>query len=228
MILFLASETMFFVGLIGSFIVLRGGNADLFAMMSAVPSRPAAASEVTILFAGLLPFFLALKFGRTWLWGAVICGLIFLAMLSTEYQGLLRHETIVGRELGKSPIAVFDGNRTAEDDATITLTGFTAPAEVGLDIHQVAPGWPGASPGTFQIEKASISGRIPYSISKNVFFASFWTLTAVHAMHVIGGIIAILIVLLWRTDQRVIAHLAIYWFFVAAVGLFLYPLLHFP
>jgi len=228
MLLFVAAETMFFVALVGGFLVLRGGNADLFAVMSAVPSRAMAASEVTALFAGIVPIFLAAKGNRGWLIVAILCGLVFMGILGSEYRGLLGHETIVGREVGKSAITLFDGQRLAEDAGSITLVGFSAPAEVGMDVHQVGPGWPGASGGTYRIDKSSISGRVNYSMSKNVFFASFWTLTGVHALHVAGGIIAMLIVLIWRVDRRVIGHLGIYWFFVAAVGLFLYPLLHFP
>src|ERR1700761_3020320 len=47
--LFLASEIMFFVAILGSYIILRGGSHDLFADHALALSKPAAATNTVVL-----------------------------------------------------------------------------------------------------------------------------------------------------------------------------------
>jgi len=65
--------------------------------------------------------------------------------------------------------------------------------------------------------------------SRSLFWSFYYGLTGLHALHVIGGMIAILVVLLaaraGRDVQR-IEYVGIYWHFVDLVWIFLFPLLY--
>jgi len=65
--------------------------------------------------------------------------------------------------------------------------------------------------------------------ARSLFWSFYYTMTGLHAMHVIGGMVAIFIVLLAvrkrRTPQRV-EYVGIYWHFVDIVWIFLFPLLY--
>ena len=69
--------------------------------------------------------------------------------------------------------------------------------------------------------------------STNIFWASYFTMTALHALHVIGGIIFNLWVLLytfnpksWETRGHRLELAGLYWHFVDIVWIFLFPLLY--
>jgi heme/copper-type cytochrome/quinol oxidase subunit 3 len=63
-----------------------------------------------------------------------------------------------------------------------------------------------------------------------MFFACYFTLTMVHAVHLIGGIIAALVLLILATRGKikpaVMEYVGIYWHFVDVIWLFLFLLLY--
>ena len=65
--------------------------------------------------------------------------------------------------------------------------------------------------------------------ARSMFWSFYYTMTGLHALHVIGGMVAIFIVMLavrkGRTPQRV-EYVGIYWHFVDVVWIFLFPLLY--
>jgi heme/copper-type cytochrome/quinol oxidase subunit 3 len=65
--------------------------------------------------------------------------------------------------------------------------------------------------------------------SKSLFWSFYYTMTGLHALHVIGGMVAIAVVLAavrkGRAPQRV-EYVGIYWHFVDVVWIFLFPLLY--
>lgn len=76
------------------------------------------------------------------------------------------------------------------------------------------------------------AGELP---SLNTFFALYYTLTAVHALHIVGGLVVMLYLLgpgaaLWteRPAQFTnrVESLGLYWHFVDFVWIFLFPLLY--
>lgn len=75
-------------------------------------------------------------------------------------------------------------------------------------------------------------GELP---SQDTFFALYYTLTAVHALHIAGGLVVMLYFLgpgarLWALNQEQFANrveaLGLYWHFVDFVWIFLFPLLY--
>jgi heme/copper-type cytochrome/quinol oxidase subunit 3 len=76
------------------------------------------------------------------------------------------------------------------------------------------------------------AGELP---SSNTFFAIYYTLTAVHALHIAGGLVVMLYFLgpgakLWTVNPDQFANrveaVGLYWHFVDFVWIFLFPLLY--
>lgn len=71
-----------------------------------------------------------------------------------------------------------------------------------------------------------MEGFVP---ARSLFWSFYYTMTGLHALHVVGGMVAIFVVLMavrkGRTPQRV-EYVGIYWHFVDLVWIFLFPLLY--
>jgi cytochrome c oxidase subunit III len=76
------------------------------------------------------------------------------------------------------------------------------------------------------------AGELP---SHDIFFAIYYTLTAVHALHIVGGLVVMVHLLgpgskLWVTNPEQFANrveaTGLYWHFVDFVWIFLFPLLY--
>jgi len=65
--------------------------------------------------------------------------------------------------------------------------------------------------------------------ARSLFWSFYYTMTGLHALHVLGGMVAIAVVLAavrkGRAPQRV-EYVGIYWHFVDVVWIFLFPLLY--
>ena len=72
--------------------------------------------------------------------------------------------------------------------------------------------------------------RVPmYIPSGNMWASTYFLLTGFHAIHVLVGLIAFVLVLLYRLDSRrayIIENVGLYWHFVDLVWIFLFPLLY--
>ena len=82
----------------------------------------------------------------------------------------------------------------------------------------------------YYIKKSDVGTDVNYGPWKNLFFACYFTLTGVHALHVIGGIIPLTILLIQSARGKLFpAHTentGLYWHFVDLVWIFLFPLLY--
>ncbi len=71
---------------------------------------------------------------------------------------------------------------------------------------------------------------INYMPYKNIFFACYFTLTAVHGVHVLGGMIPLFILLVQAMRGKMFPkhteYVGLYWHFVDLVWIFLFPLLY--
>jgi cytochrome c oxidase subunit 3 len=171
--LFLASEVMFFTGLLGSYLVLRLSNPAEFSAQARAHLHwePAALNTVVLIFSSLT---MALtihwaQLGQTaktrlFLLLTILCGLAFMVIKAYEYGQKFEH---------------------------------------------------GIYPAT------------------HVFWASYFTLTGVHGLHVVGGVIPLTIVLLLvlvnpdvRRRAGLLENLGLYWHFVDLVWIFLFPLFY--
>jgi cytochrome c oxidase subunit 3 len=80
------------------------------------------------------------------------------------------------------------------------------------------------------IPKAWITNKINYGPWKNIFYSCYFALTAVHGVHVLGGMIPISILMIQAARGKIFAHhteyTGLYWHFVDLVWIFLFPLLY--
>ena len=136
-------------------------------------------------------------------------------------------------------VFVFDGHCVdAEDGKAYEFHGWRAPypKETGVDVHLISEKEVRELKGATKIEKdgkiekARINSDVNYGPWKNNFFASYFTLTGVHGIHVMAGMVPLTILLLQSLRGRIFPHhieyVGLYWHFVDLVWIFLFPLLY--
>ena len=290
--LFLASEIMFFIAILATYIIFRSGSPRLFAEHALVLNKVLAGINTLVLIGSSLTMALAVDAAqkgniaklRLMLAVTILCAFGFMVIKYFEYKEKLTHHTIVVSEIGadKKPVAwVYDGHMVSKTDKQVVIHGHRARVEQsetdpfnirwmsGYGVEQLArkqaeghaaatpvekdvPGGgvilaatttaPAAStedthtaPGKdhgdeYTIDRARISQDITYGPWKNVFFACYFTLTGVHGIHVIGGIIALGLLLAQSLRGKIFAphteYVGLYWHFVDLVWIFLFPLLY--
>jgi len=245
--MFLASEIMFFVAILGSYIVIRAGAPDLFAANALTLSKAWAGLNTVVLIFSSLTMALAVdaaqkgqrKFVVRNLLLTFLCAAAFLGVKAIEYTDKIHHQTIVARD--SSAVYVYDGHTRQAKDGAITLTGYRMPmprpepGRTEFDIHLVSEEQVKSLSGTtkeqtFIIRPADLNTAITYGPWKNLFFAAYFTLTGLHALHVFGGMIALGILLSQSLRGKLFpAHteyVGLYWHFVDLVWIFLFPLLY--
>lgn len=138
-------------------------------------------------------------------------------------------------------VFVFDGHvHDVDGGKAYAFEGWMAPyPESGeFDINLISESEVAALPGARQVEedesvriaKERINADTSYGPWKNNFFASYFTLTGVHGLHVLGGIVPLSILLVQALRGRFFPHhteyTGLYWHFVDLVWIFLFPLLY--
>jgi hypothetical protein len=82
----------------------------------------------------------------------------------------------------------------------------------------------------YTIPAANISQNITYGPWKNIFYACYFATTGVHGLHVVGGIVALVLLLGHALRGKILAphteYIGLYWHFVDLVWIFLFPLLY--
>ena len=263
--LFLASEVMFFLAILGSYVVLRSAYHEQFAKDALALSKLLAGINTVVLILSSLTMALSVEAAqkqnvtrlRACLALTFACGAVFLGIKWIEYREKWDHYAIVAKDPSAAvssgqppPVFVYDGQVESKTDAhgrpTIELTGYRAlisdlsTGRSTFDIHRVtqydvihagrARNVAADKPRVFEIDPADVNTRLNYGPWKDLFFSSYFTLTGIHALHVIGGMIALSILLAQALRRRLFpAHteyVGIYWHFVDLVWIFLFPLLY--
>jgi cytochrome c oxidase subunit 3 len=244
--LFLASEIMFFIGILGSYIIFRSGAPELFAAHGESLSKPLAAFNTIVLIFSSLTIALGVDAAqkgnrpRTALCLAITlaCALTFLVVKAVEYTDKFHHITLVASEkTGTKQAYVYDGHWHDTHDGKRMFTGYRAaiPADKSLDLHLVSErdivnGSGQAKAQEFDLTSMAVGAELNYGPWRNIFFSCYYTLTAVHGVHVVGGVIALAILLIQTTRGRLfpahIEYTGLYWHFVDLVWIFLFPLLY--
>lgn len=267
--LFLATEIMFFSGLIGAYIVLRFGSpvwpttkdVHLVEAYGAINTFVLICSSVSVVLAHA-----ALVDGK--IAKAVWCILItlvlagvFLVIKAIEYNAKYHHHILPGwvvpknnlyegvelayQEGLKRTIAKLEklGQRTpAQDKALKDATEFDAKLSEGGVVseeerrkrskerltrakelaHEHSPDLLG--------EEYALPQVIPQG---NLWASLYFMLTGIHALHVVGGMVIFVIILIMAIGGRFGPHHAqfveltgLYWHFVDIVWIFLFPLLY--
>jgi cytochrome c oxidase subunit 3 len=255
--LFLASEVMLFGALFSSYILLRVGAA---AWPHGLLNVPIGMFNTTVLITSSITMVMAwanMKLGnpyksRIYLGLTVLCGLAFLLVKTKEYHDKFVHYEVRlangtvmdGHVEEKSPdFAVNRFKPTAGDVKFQPIEVFSAkPGDTLTEVRQrlglakpgmLAPSHSDKPPQTLQ--SSEIAWMCNYVPQHSTYFAIYFTLTGLHALHVFGGMVVL--TYLWFQNPRM-ARLGterytnrlevggLFWHFVDLVWIFLFPVLY--
>ena len=157
--LFLASEIMFFIAILGTYIVLRAGSPHLFSEHAAALSKKLAGANTLVLIFSSLTMALSVEAAQKgnrnklimYLALTLVCAFGFMGIKAVEYQSKIaifpgmhgEHHTIVARdENDAGKFWCYDGHAKTEDAKSITLTdAFRMPLtdkDAGFNTHLVS------------------------------------------------------------------------------------------
>ncbi len=232
--LFLASEVMLFGGLFSAYVLLRVGAPEghwphgwLDVRFGTVNTILLALSAITTLLAwaackvrefGKFKFF----HGCT-----ILLALMFLGIKSYEY-----HDKWIHYEIQLKDGTFADGHLEEQDDKQVVLHGRIVKDEKDLyDLRAQKD----IQLGEVKIDRASIVKMQNYGPWHNTFTAIYFTLTGLHALHILGG--TLVIFYLWgpgskmyKTDPERFTNRievsGLFWHFVDLVWIFLFPVLY--
>jgi cytochrome c oxidase subunit 3 len=248
--LFLASEIMFFIGILGSYIVIRSGWSHLFEVMGRTLSKPLAALNTLVLIFSSFTMAKSVDAAQrgdrkrliTFLWITFACATTFMVVKAIEYTDKFNHYTMVVKE--GDDLWVYDGHlheheghkqltgvrvRLHDDDTfNINFAGVEwmensarAHAEIGSGQNLEEKTWD---------LHGTVAQQVNYGPWKNLFFSCYFTATGVHGLHVLGGMVALSILALQAGRNKVMPeateYVGLYWHFVDLVWIFLFPLLY--
>lgn len=256
--LFLASEVMLFGALFSAYVLLRVG-ADPGTWPHEILNIPVGTVNTLVLICSSVTVVLgwaALKandFGTYRKYQAITlaCAAIFVGIKSYEYHDKFTHYEVVmtdGRVYDGHLVA-FQGEGRVVDGVQqrgefIVLKGVELPAEMAaagkakgplikrleqerggrIDHHQ-----------EFRVPLAEARRVQTYGPWHNTYLAIYFTLTGLHALHVIGGALVIGWIwgpgaAMWRTDPERYTNrvetTGLFWHFVDLVWIFLFPILY--
>jgi cytochrome c oxidase subunit III len=242
--LFLATEIMFFSGLIGAYIVLRFGapfwprpaDVHLVEWMGAVNTFVLICSSVTVVLAHA-----ALTQGHVpravWLiLATLLLAGVFLVIKAFEYTAKFEHHIIPGHIIPEN--GLYDRVGPAYAEALNAKVKKLEPNhEVRVFAEQLATN---ELTMNQRIERAKeLRAKYPdldlpeVVPMGNLWASTYFTLTGIHALHVVGGMVIFGIMLILAIAGRFsTAHTqfveltGLYWHFVDIVWIFLFPLLY--
>jgi cytochrome c oxidase subunit 3 len=242
--LFLASEVMLFGGLFSAYVLLRVGaepgmwpHGWLNVTLGTVNTLLLALSAITTLLA-----WAACKvrdFTKFKIFHActILLALTFLGIKSYEYRDKLIHYEV---QLNNGKFA--DGHMVekskdfdlAKKTGTVTLHGRIVEDEKDLmDLR--SPAAQSAKLDEVTIAATDIKKMENYGPKHNTFTAIYFTLTGLHALHILGGTIVIFYFwafggAMWKTDPERFTNRievsGLFWHFVDLVWIFLFPVLY--
>jgi cytochrome c oxidase subunit 3 len=249
--LFLASEIMFFIGILGSYIVIRAGWPHLFEEMGKTLNKTLAGINTLVLIFSSLTMALAVDASQkrdrkrlvTCLIATFLCACGFMVIKAFEYGNKFGHYTMVVNEDGKR--VLYDGHLHREHGHTKLTHALrlTLDDDTPFNINFVGPHWMeeemhrrGLVGTGEKIEEkdydihGTIVQQVNYGPWKNLFFSCYFAATGVHGLHVLGGMIPLAILAIQGMRGRIMPeateYVGLYWHFVDLVWIFLFPLMY--
>jgi cytochrome c oxidase subunit 3 len=232
--LFLASEVMLFGALFSSYILLRVGAREGYWPHGWL-NVPVGTCNTLVLITSSITTVMAWaslkmnQFSRFKLFHAcTLClALTFVAIKSYEYHDKFNHY-----EIALTDGRVADGHLVESTPEHVVISGrYVADRKELFDLHAN----PVHKHEEITIPRAQIQRMENYGPWHNTYTAIYFTLTGLHALHVIGG--AIVIGFLWGPGSRLwqrdperftnrIEISGLFWHFVDLVWIFLFPVLY--
>jgi cytochrome c oxidase subunit 3 len=208
---FLLTEVLFFGGLFLAYTVYRGWYYEAFAEASKSIAISWGLFNTAVLIGSSLTMALAVRSAQTnqrkatvnWLLATIVLGAVFLGVKVIEYADKFEHHHVPG------------------------------PSFVWAAEHAAEPGGEAAAPAAAEAGHATTMSADDLQRTTQIFFSLYFTMTGLHALHMIVGIV-ILFVIAWmahkgRFDSEYhspVEMTGLYWHFVDIVWIFLFPLLY--
>ena len=245
--LFLASEVMLFGALFSAYILLRVG-ADPATWPQGLLNVPIGTFNTTVLITSSVTVVLswaALKMGnfkayRKYQAVTILCALGFLGIKSFEYRDKWTHYEIWKAD-GSRMTGHIEGSPYFWNTATLTKRNLDKImfAEDAHHYNQPAPAHvEGAAHDHHkfvEVKTSEIKRLSAFVPSHSTYFAIYFTLTALHGLHVLGGALVIGYIWgpgakMWKTDPERYTNRVevsgLFWHFVDLVWIFLFPVLY--
>jgi cytochrome c oxidase subunit 3 len=239
--LFLASEVMLFGALFSAYILLRVGAPAGYWPLGWLHVIPGTLNTLVLISSSITTVmaWAALKmnnFGRFKFFHAItlLCALVFVGIKSYEYHDKFTHYEIT---LKDGQFA--DGHIVKQTADEVVISGHTVKDRKELyNLHHnpfKKPEEPEPAHHEITIPRSQIVRMSSYGPWHNTYTAIYFTLTGLHALHVIGGAIVIGYLWgpgskMWRTEpERFTNRIEIsglFWHFVDLVWIFLFPVLY--
>lgn len=254
--LFLASEVMLFGALFSSYILLRVG-ADPAFWPHGLLNIPIGTFNTTVLITSSVTVVLAwaaLKVGnferyRKLQLVTLLCAIGFVTIKSFEYRDKFTHYEVWYKDGSKDGKRLTGHLEVNGKHAFITLpwvrsqkvstidfvpdpTHYTMSAKEQAEHLKAAHG---AHHEPLKIKVEDITRLSAFIPSHSTYFAIYFTLTGLHALHVIGGALVIAYIWgpgarMWKTDPERYTNRVevsgLFWHFVDLVWIFLFPVLY--
>ncbi len=234
--LFLASEVMLFGGLFSGYVLLRVG-ADPGTWPHGWLSVPLGTANTIILALSAITTLMAWvacktrQFGKFKFFHActLLLALSFLGIKSYEY-----HDKWIHYEIKLNDGTIADGHMHENDPSkdTLKIEGRIVNDETLLyDLRNQGK----IKTSELEIPRAKIVSMQNYGPWHNTYLALYFTLTGLHALHILGG--SIVIGYLWGPGRRLwkrnpehftnrVEVSGLFWHFVDLVWIFLFPVLY--
>lgn len=240
--LFLASEVMLFGALFSAYILLRVGALPgtwptglLNIPIGTVNTIVLITSSITVVLAWASLKLNKFNNFRIFQSITVLCALMFCGIKSYEYYDKFTHYEII-----KNDRTIVDGHLVSQNEQQVVLHV----------VHKAAAGAAHAEGEGAKNEAAQAGDKhheevtVPRSEIKkmenygpwhNTYLAIYFTLTGLHALHVIGGAAVIAYLLgpgakMWKTEPERFTNRievsGLFWHFVDLVWIFLFPVLY--
>jgi len=157
----------------------------------------------------------------------ILCALVFLLIKSFEY-----HDKFIHYEIALTDGRIADGHLVKAETTTntVVIEGRYVNSRAELMDPPMGHEWP-----KIEIPRSQIKSMENYGPWHNTYTAIYFTLTGLHALHVIGGAIVIFTIWgplakVWRQDPERYTNRVevsgLFWHFVDLVWIFLFPVLY--
>lgn len=254
--LFLVTEIMFFTGIIGTYLVLRWGSRSWPTPHDVHLSEPIGAFNTFVLICSSVTVVLAhwsLEKGNVsravlLIAATLALGGVFLGVKAYEYKAKFSHNILPGRvfETFSAP----DGpdsinelrtqlNHVVEHPDPATKSESIEGCKQILAQLDAKPDQAPLGPAALKqrvnelLEKDENLHLTPVIAQGNLWASCYFTMTGFHALHVLGGLVVFVIILLMALFGRfgvqhtgLVELTGLYWHFVDIVWIFLFPLLY--
>jgi cytochrome c oxidase subunit III len=220
--IFLMTEVLFFGGLFCAYAVFRANHPEIFVDGHRFLDKPLGAANTVVLIFSSLTMALAVRAAqlgqrRAQVWAisiTLLCGLAFLGVKAVEYKHKWDHQMVPGQA---RIVHWFSHETTSEPRKQF------CPDETYIREHLAAEGFERLSQAEYE-KRAEHLGT---------FMGVYFSLTALHALHVIAGLGVIFWILLGAMRGRFgvryftpVDLVGLYWHLVDMIWIFLFPLLY--